>query len=461
MTWFINVVLFTFLLLVMAAWVLLPWPGAFALAVLLAAWLSFTRRGRQALSVAGVGISTLGQRRGATAVIVVGIAGVVGVLVALLSMAEGYSDTLRKTGNTETAVVLRGASASEVMSVLARESVTLIPQAPGIARNAKGEPIASDELVVAANLPVPGGAADEEGSVQLRGVGEQAWAVRPQVTIIAGKRFRPGLRELIVGRGAARQFAGLTVGNKIHLGAQEWTVSGIFASGDAMESEIWADANVVADTYRRGGSRASVTVRLAEPQAFGTFKAALDANPQLKVDVSTTLEYFNKQSEGMTKFLRIIGITVGAIMAIGAMFGALNTMFAAVAARARNRDLARDRLHRPAGGGGGDAGDHAAGADRRRDRRACGLLHLQRLRCFDDGRRVGRPAQIRTARFTRTALDRLEVGPGNRLHRRPVPGPARRTDAGHDRAARALRSRGEIVGRNQDAAAIGRVAGRP
>ena len=335
MTWFINVVLFTFLLLVMAAWVLLPWPGAFALAVLLAAWLSFTRRGRQALSVAGVGISTLGQRRGATAVIVVGIAGVVGVLVALLSMAEGYSDTLRKTGNTETAVVLRGASASEVMSVLARESVTLIPQAPGIARNAKGEPIASDELVVAANLPVPGGAADEEGSVQLRGVGEQAWAVRPQVTIIAGKRFRPGLRELIVGRGAARQFAGLTVGNKIHLGAQEWTVSGIFASGDAMESEIWADANVVADTYRRGGSRASVTVRLAEPQAFGTFKAALDANPQLKVDVSTTLEYFNKQSEGMTKFLRIIGITVGAIMAIGAMFGALNTMFAAVAARAR------------------------------------------------------------------------------------------------------------------------------
>ncbi len=125
------------------------------------------------------------------------------------------------------------------------------------------------------------------------------------------------------------------MGNKIHLGAQEWTVAGIFASGDAMESEIWADANVVADTYRRGGSRASVTVRLTDPQAFGAFKAALEGNPQLKVDVSTTLDYFDKQSEGMTKFLRIIGITVGAIMAIGAMFGALNTMFAAVAARAR------------------------------------------------------------------------------------------------------------------------------
>jgi putative ABC transport system permease protein len=333
--WLINIALFTFLVIVMAAWVMLPWPGAIALAVLLAAWLLFTRRGSQALSVANVGISTLGQRLGATTVIVVGIAGVVGVLVALLSMAEGYSDTLRKTGNTDTAVVMRGASASEVMSVLARESVSLIPQAPGVARDAKGEPIASDELVVAANLPVMGGAADEEGSVQLRGVGEQAWAVRPQVKIIAGRRFTPGLRELIVGRGAAHQFAGLTVGNKIHLGAQEWIVAGIFASGDAMESEIWADANVVADTYRRGGSRASVTVRLTDPQAFGAFKAALEGNPQLKVDASTTLDYFDKQSEGMTKFLRIIGITVGAIMAIGAMFGALNTMFAAVAARAR------------------------------------------------------------------------------------------------------------------------------
>lgn len=330
-----NILLFGFLLVVMAAWVLLPWPGAVALAVLLAAWLLFTRRGRQALSVANVGISTLNQRLGATAVIVVGIAGVVGVLVALLSMAEGYSETLRKTGSDDTAVVMRGASASEVMSVLGRDSVTLIPQAPGIARNDKGEPIASAELVVAANLPVKSGGPDEEGSVQLRGVSEQAWAVRPQVKIIAGRRFAPGLRELIVGRGAARQFAGMTPGNVVRLGAQKWTVVGVFASGDAMESEIWADANAVADTYRRGGGRASVTVRLADRQAFNGLKTALESNPQLKVDVSTTLDYFNKQSEGVTKVLRIIGITVGAIMAIGAMFGALNTMFAAVAARAR------------------------------------------------------------------------------------------------------------------------------
>jgi putative ABC transport system permease protein len=250
-------------------------------------------------------------------------------------MAEGYAETLRKTGGTDTAIVMRGASASEVASVLDRDSVTLIQQAPGIARNDKGEPIASNELVVAANLPIKGGAPDEAGSVQLRGVSEQTWTVRPQVKIVAGKRFTPGLRELVVGRGAAKQFAGLEPGQEVRLGTQKWTVAGVFASGDAMESEIWGDASVVADTYRRGSSRASVTVRLADPQAFEAFKTALESNPQLKVDVSTTLAYFSKQSEGVTKVLRVIGITVGTIMAIGAMFGALNTMFAAVAARAR------------------------------------------------------------------------------------------------------------------------------
>ena len=335
MRWLMNVLLFVFLFVVLAAWVMLPWPAAVVLALLLAAWLLLTRRGRQTRSVASVGISTLGQRLGASAVIVVGIAGVVGVLVALLAMAEGYAETLRKTGGTDTAIVMRGASASEVASVLDRDSVTLIQQAPGIARNDKGEPIASSELVVAANLPVKGGGPDEEASVQLRGVSEPTWTVRPQVKIVAGKRFTPGLRELVVGRGAARQFAGLEPGQEVRLGTQKWTIAGVFASGDAMESEIWGDATVVADTYRRGSSRASVTVRLADPKAFGAFKTALESNPQLKVDVSTTLDYFSKQSEGVTKVLRIIGITVGAIMAIGAMFGALNTMFAAVAARAR------------------------------------------------------------------------------------------------------------------------------
>ena len=330
-----NIGLLLFLVVVMIGWVMLPWPGAVLLALLVAAWLSLTRRGRQTSSVAMVGISTLRQRLGSSAVIVVGIAGVVGVLVALLSMAEGYAETLRKTGGLDTAIVLRGASASEVMSGLDLDSITQIAQAAGIARDAKGEPLASPELVVAANLPLKGGSADDEGSVQLRGVGAQAWAVRPQVKIVEGRRFGNGLRELIVGRGAARQFAGLVPGQEVRLGNQVWKVAGVFASGDALESEVWGDAAVVADTYRRGSSRASVTVRLADPKDFAAFKAALEANPQLKVDVTTTLDYFSKQSEGMTKVIRIVGMVVGSIMGIGALFGALNTMFAAVAARAR------------------------------------------------------------------------------------------------------------------------------
>jgi putative ABC transport system permease protein len=330
-----NLGLLVLLVVVLAVWVMLPWPGAVVLAVLLAAWLFLTRRGGQARSVANVGISTLTQRLGSSAVIVVGIAGVVGVLVALLAMAEGYSQTLRATGSADTAIVMRGASASEVMSGLDHDAVTLIPQAPGIARDAKGEPLASPELVVAANLPIKGGGPDEQGSVQLRGVGDQAFAVRPQLKIIDGKRFQPGLRELIVGKGAAKQFAGLVPGQSIRLGSQTWTVAGVFATGDAMESEVWGDAAVVADTYGRGSTRASVTVRLADPKAFPQFKSALEANPQLKVEANTTLDYFSKQSERMTQVIRVMGMVVGAIMAIGAMFGALNTMFAAVAARAR------------------------------------------------------------------------------------------------------------------------------
>lgn len=304
-------------------------------AVFLAIWMLLTRQGRQAVSVTSVGLSTLRQRLGMSSVIVVGIAGVVAVLVALLAMSDGYRETLNKTGSADTAIVMRGASASEVMSVLDHDSITLIPQAVGIAKDAKGQPIASPELVVAANLPLKGGSADDEGSVQLRGVGEQAWAVRPNLKIIEGRKFTPGMRELIVGKGAAKQFAGLEPGHEIRLGSQLWTVVGVFASGDAMDSEVWGDAGVVADTYRRGGSRASVTVKLADPKTFDAFKTELEANPQLKVDVSTTLDYFSKQSEGMSSFLTVIGIVVGSIMAIGAIFGALNCMFAAVAARAR------------------------------------------------------------------------------------------------------------------------------
>ena len=326
------------LLLVLVAglvvWTLAPWPVLLGLAVLLALWMLATRRGRQASSVTAVGVSTLPQRMAASSVVVIGIAGVVGVLVALLAMAEGYQDTLRRTGSEDTAIVLRGGSAAEVSSVLSNDNVTVVEQAPGIARDEAGKAIASPELVVAANLPLRDNPEDT-GSVQLRGVGAQAWKMRPDLHVVEGRAFQPGLRELVVGTGARAKFAGLEPGREVRLGNQAWTVAGVFHSGDSMDSEVWGDADVVADTYRRGSSRTSVMVRLADAGSFDAFKAALASDPRVQVDVSTTAEYFSKQSEMMTKVIRIIGMVVGAIMAIGAIFGALNTMFATVAMRAR------------------------------------------------------------------------------------------------------------------------------
>ncbi|MFG6456728.1 ABC transporter permease [Roseateles sp. BYS96W] len=320
---------------VLVAWVAMPWYGALAVAVLLALWMLLFRSGAQTRSVAAVGISTLTQRMGSSAVIVVGIAGVVGVLVALLAMAEGYARTQRNAGSLDTAIVLRGASANEVSSALSREDIVQIEQAPGVARNAKGEAIVSAETVVAANLPVRGSPTGDSGSAQVRGISEAAFTVRPNARIIEGRTFQPGLREIIVGKGAVRQFDGLKLGATLKLGNQPWTIVGIFASGDAMDSELWADANVVNDTYKRGSGRNSATVKLENAAAIKAFSESLENNPALKVKASTTLEFFTKQSEKMTQMLRAIGITVGAIMAVGAVFGALNTMFAAVASRAR------------------------------------------------------------------------------------------------------------------------------
>ncbi|GAA0716822.1 ABC transporter permease [Dokdonella soli] len=314
----------------------LPWPGLFVILVALGLWMALTRRGQQTASVAAVGISTITQRLGSSAVIVVGIAGVVAVLVAMLAMAQGYADTLRRTGSADTVIVMRGASASEVSSVLTHDNALVIEQAPGVAKDDAGKPIVSPELVVAANLPVRNSKnPDDFGSVQLRGIGDEAWKLRTNAKIIAGRKFEPGKYELVAGKGAQANFAGLEPGREIKLGSQTWTVVGIFSSGDALDSEVWADAQVVGNTYRRGSSVTTVFARLADASAFDQFKTALTTDPRLQVDVDTTVNYFSKQSEGTSKIITIIGIVVGAIMAIGAVFGALNTMFAAVATRAR------------------------------------------------------------------------------------------------------------------------------
>lgn len=315
-------------------WSMLPWHIVLGLVIALMLWLGLSRRGRQTLSITGVGISTLRQRVGASLVVVVGIAGVVGVLVAMLAMGEGFQNTLLQTGSDDTAIVLRGGSSAELNSVLDRDSINVIEQAPGVARGSNGKPLASAEQSVIANLPKRNDPT-VDANVAIRGVGDEAWALRPNVEIIQGRRFKPGLRELVVGQGAIRQFAGIEVGKQLRLAGQDWTVVGEFASGDSHDSELWGDAQTVASAYRRGSSAQSVTVRLTSAQTYDAFKAALSSDPRLKVEVSTTREYFNRQSETLTKVIRVVGITVGVIMAIGAIFGALNTMFAAVAARSR------------------------------------------------------------------------------------------------------------------------------
>jgi putative ABC transport system permease protein len=313
-------------------WVVLPASALLGLAVLLALWMAFTRIGRQAASVTWVGVSTLGQRLGASSVIVVGIAGVVGVLVALLAMGDGLQKTLKSTGDTETAIVMRGGATAELSSGVSRDDATLISQAAGILRDAEGKPITSSELVVVANLPKKSTGTD--ANVEIRGVGPQAWALRPNIRIIEGRKFTPGLREMIVGKGARQQFAGLDPGSTINLNNQQWTIVGEFESGDAHESELQGDVDTVSAAYRRQGFQ-SVTVRLTSPEALDAFTAALSSDPRLKVEAKTTLEYYTAQSERLSKVIRIVGITIATIMAIGAIFGALNSMYAAVATRAR------------------------------------------------------------------------------------------------------------------------------
>lgn len=316
-----------------AAWVLVPWYGAVGSVALLAAWMAWTRPGRQAWSVTRLGIATIGHRIGSSLVILIGIAGVVAVLVALLAMGAGLSATLASGGRDDTALVLRGGSVSEVQSALNREQIDVIEQAPGIARDASGQPVASAELVVGVNLPLRG--SQKEASAQLRGVDAAAWSLRPDIVMVQGRKFVPGTRELTVGESAQRQFAGLAVGSDVKVGLQNWTVVGVFRGDGAWNSELWADRLTLAAEFWRGDSAQAVMVKLTHPAAFKSFKAALGADPRLNVEVDTTSDYYDRQSAGFVKIIRIIGAMIGTIMALGALFGAINCMFAAVSSRSR------------------------------------------------------------------------------------------------------------------------------
>ena len=288
----------------------------------------------QIASVTKFGLLSLPQRRGAVAATIVGIAGVVAVLVGVLSIAAGFRQVMSASGSPDGAVVLRSGADSEMVSGLSRDETRIIADAPGVARNRDGSGLASAELYVIINLPKRSTGTD--ANVPLRGVEPAAFQVRDHLKIVEGRKFDWGKDEVIVGRGAAQEFAGLDVGSKIKVGRYEWPVVGMFsANGGAAESEIWTDAKVLQDAYHRGDSFQSDYVKLDSPGSFQKFKDSLTSNPQLSVKVSRQTDYYAEQSQTMTRLITTLGYWVAALMALGALFGALNTMYSAVAARTR------------------------------------------------------------------------------------------------------------------------------
>lgn len=285
------------------------------------------------LTIALFNLRSLPERKGAALTAAVGIAGVVGVLVGVLAIAEGFRRAMTVSGSPEVAIVLRSGADSEMTSGLDRDAVRTIGDAPGLARNEAGT-LVSAELFVIINLPKRSTGTD--ANVPLRGVEQGAFAVRDKIEIVAGRRFETGRNEIIVGAGAARAFAGLDIGRQIKIGQNMWNIVGVFtADGGLAESEIWADAAVLQPAYHRNNSFQSVYARLSSADAFQSFKDALTTDPKLNVKVDRLSDFYAEQSSMVTQFITSIGVFIAGMMALGALFGALNTMYSAVAARTR------------------------------------------------------------------------------------------------------------------------------
>jgi putative ABC transport system permease protein len=286
---------------------------------------------KQLWAVSLMSLQTLPQRIGASSVIVIGIAGVVAVLISVLAMGVGFRHTLADSGRADRAIILRGGSDAELNSNLTRGDVDTIGNAPGIDKDSAGKAALSNELVTVVNVPKIDTGTD--ANITLRGVGLTLGQVRPELTIVEGRMFRPAVRELVAGVGAAKQFRGLTPGKVLHFRNADWTVTGLFTSnGDVHESELIADVDTVGSSIARSGYSSAIAL-LTSPAAFAGFKDALTTNPELKVDVQREPDYYAAQSQALTKAINVVGNTVAVIMAIGAMCGALNSMYSAVAAR--------------------------------------------------------------------------------------------------------------------------------
>lgn len=284
-------------------------------------------------AIACFNLLSLPQRLGSALTALTGIAGVAAVLVGVLAIAAGFRKAMTVAGSPEVAIVLRSGADSEMTSNLERDAVRVIAEAPGVARGSDGA-LASGELFVIVNLPKRSTGTD--ANVPLRGVEPAAPAVRGNLIITRGRMFQPGRNEVIVGRGAAGAFAGLDTGGTVRIGRDSWEIVGEFTAGGGIaESEIWADATQLQSAYQREALYQAVYARLESSAAFDTFAAALAADPRLKVKAVRQTDFYAEQSELVTRFITTIGYLIASLMAAGALFGALNTMYGAVAARSR------------------------------------------------------------------------------------------------------------------------------
>ncbi|WP_240914867.1 ABC transporter permease [Roseimicrobium sp. ORNL1] len=289
----------------------------------------------QVFSIILFNLRSLPERKGSALSAAVGIAGVVAVLVGVLSIAEGFRKVMSSAGEPDAAIVLRAGADNEMNSGLTREDLRIVRDAPGVARAPHGETaLASGELLVIVDRPKRTTGTD--ANVPLRGVEPAAFDVRRNLKIVEGRRLEPGRNEVIVGSGATTAFAGLDVGQSFKVGQNTWEIVGIFtADGGVAESEIWGDAAVIQAAYKRENNFQSVHVRLNSSESFQEFKDALTSNPQLKVKVSRLSDFYAEQSEMLSSFITGMGVFIAGLMALGALFGALNTMYGSISARTR------------------------------------------------------------------------------------------------------------------------------
>jgi putative ABC transport system permease protein len=269
-----------------------------------------------------------------TIVAILGIAGTVGVFVAMLSLARGFKATLVASGSPGNALVLRAGSPSEMMGGITLDSVKIVQDAPGIARDSAG-PLITQEVVGV--IPIPLISTGTDANVQVRGVSPNVLRIRTFVKMAEGRMFQPGLSELVVGKNAAKTYAGLKLGDTIAIGGGSWKVVGVFdAGGSSFDSEVWCDSKILNEVLKRPDNIfQSVTVHLTSPAAFQQFKDSVVSDPRLNLDVTREVDYYAKQSTTMTTLITVLGGLVAAVMAVGAVFGALNTMYSAVAERGR------------------------------------------------------------------------------------------------------------------------------